>query len=181
MRTVTSGIFAELTRSGAYPGHIIEITVANGSIIRVTTLDDDFTWDGQVYATADVSVPDIGFDGTVSRGGALEFGDQTIAVWIGNLYREFDEAPIRIWQVYAAAPGEAEQVFSGRCGKLTRKVNAKGGESASIALDAEATALFAPRRRVQDFIDQKWLIAAGTVLIVNGQRWIIDRPTSINT
>lgn len=181
MRTVAAGIASELTRSGAYPGYLIEITVASGGVLRITTLDGDFQYDGFTWATADVTVPDLSFDGTVSRGGALLFGDQTIAVWIANLYREFDDAPIRIWQVYLHAPGEALPFFIGRCGKVERRVDPRSGATASISIDADATALYAPRRRVQDVIDPYWLIPPNSVITINNQRWVIERPSTTNS
>jgi hypothetical protein len=181
MRALGTATTAELQRSGAYPGYLVQIVVASGGVVRVTSLDTDFDYAGNTFATADINVPDIGFDGTVSKGATLDFGDQTIAVWIGNLYREFDEAPVRIWQVYKDVPGVAEDLFIGKCGKVQRKVDKRTGASASIAIEADATALFSPRRRVQDFVPQRWLMPAGTVILINDQRWIIERPVTSNT
>jgi hypothetical protein len=180
MRAVTSGIAGELPRSGAFPGYLVEITVASGGVIRNTTLDRDFDFDGFTWATADLTVPDMSFDGTIAKGGTIEYGDMTIAVWIGNLYREFDEAPVRIWHIYADAPGEAEPFFIGKCGKIIRKTDKRGGESASIAIDADATALYSPRKRIQDVVAQKWLVRAGTLFTINEQPWRIDRPLTSN-
>lgn len=181
-RTPTSGIVTELTRSGSYPGFAIEFTVASGAIGRVTTLDIDCTVEGNIFAAIDVQVTDIGSDGTVGRGATVRFGDQTIAYWVGTLYREFDDAAIRIWLVYADAPGESQLCFTGRCGKPTRTSDPRTGDSVEIALDAEATTIFAPRQRVQDVIDQKWLVQAGSIFVLaSGQKWVIDRQSTSNT
>lgn len=181
-RTPTAGILGELTRSGAYPGFAIEFTVASGGVGRVTTLDQDCDVEGDTFASADVQVTDIGADGTVGRSATVRFGDQTIGYWIGTLYREFDDAAIRIWLVYADAPGESQLCFAGRCGKPTRSVDAKSGATLEIALDAEATTVFAPRQRIQDVVDQIWMVQAGSIIILaSGQKWVIDRSATSNT
>lgn len=174
MRTPTSGIAGELTRPGSYPGYLVKIVAASGTIY-LTTLDVDFPFDGNDYVSADLDVTDLSFDGTVAKGGTVVFGDMTLGVWIATLYREFDDALIEVLGVYADAAGEAEPMCEGRCGKPSRRVG-QDGATMTLAFEAEATTRFAPRERVQYIIDPKWLIAAGTILDVNGQRWIIDRP-----
>lgn len=179
-RQFSSGIAGELTRSGSYPGWLLQITIASGVVLYMTTLDVDFDYNGNSYVSADIDITDLAFDGTVSRGAAVEFGDMTLAVWVATLYRNFDDATVAILYCYADIPGEATEVGTYRFGKPQRKVGGDG-ESVAFALDAVATTLFAPRKRMQDVIDQFWMLPAGSVLMVNGQKWVIDRPKTANT
>lgn len=188
MRLVPTDIVTEALRSGAYAGHLVRIITVSDHVLRVCTFDEDFQYTDptlsyglETFAACDLSVPDIGFDGTIARGSQLEWGDQTLAVWIGSLYREFDEAQVTIYLAFLDVPLQAFQLWSGRAGKTVRKVSDKAGASATMTLDAEGGTLYAPRQRIQDVVEQKWLLAAGTVLIVNGQPWRIERPKSINT
>jgi hypothetical protein len=77
----------------------------------------------------------------------------------------------------SAAANQSVPLFSGRCSGPSRSVSADGAVF-SLPLDAEVNLKYAPRERVQDTIDQRWLLAAGDILTVNGQKWVIDRPNT---
>lgn len=181
MRTLPPGIVSELATSGSQPGYLVEITTQSGIVVRLTTFDIDYVYSGETYTSADLTVPAVSWDGSVKPGAQLEFGDMDIIVWVAALYREFDDAIVRILLAYAGTSNAAFELFRGRCGKPSRTVDPKtGSESATLQLDAESTVQFAPRERIQDKVDQVWLIPAGALLLVNDQRWIIDRPKTAN-
>lgn len=181
-RTLPSGIAGAYTQGGAQPGYLLRIYLADGvTVLRLTTLDQDFLYGTETYLATDVFVPDISFDGTVTPDAQVVFGDMDLMLWTLAQQRYFDDARIEIDHIYAGAPNEAIPFFRGRCGKLTRKTGGKDGETFAIDLDAEATAKYAPRERVQYIIDSKWLLPAGNIIIINGQKWVIDRPTTSNT
>jgi len=180
-RTLPSGISANYTQAGSQPGYLIRYYLKSGAVLRLTSLDADFVLSGETYIASDVEVPDLSWDGTVAPGARVTHGDMDLSLWSLALARQFDDARVEIDIIYAAATNESiANVFKGRCGGPQRSVDQRSGATFSLALVAEATYQVAPRERVQYVIDPKWLIPAGTIFDVNGQRWILDRPTTAN-
>jgi hypothetical protein len=175
-RTLPSGINTNYTQPGSQPGYLVRIFLA-AVTLRFTTLDTDYTLAGDLYTSTDVQVPDISFDGTVTPGAQLQFGDMDIIFWTAAMQRLFNDARVEIDAIYSAAANQSVPLFSGRCSGPSRSVSADGAVF-SLPLDAEVNLKYAPRERVQDTIDQRWLLAAGDILTVNGQKWIIDRPNT---
>jgi len=172
-------IASEYTQPGSQPGFLIRIFLPNVTL-RFTTLDTDYTYAGDLYTSSDVDLPDFGFDGTVSPGAQLQFGDMDAIFWAAAMQRQFVDARCEIDQVYAHAPNQAVHVFVGRCSGPKRSVGSNGSVF-SIPLEAESTNQYAPKQKVQDVIDLKWLVPAGGIIVINGQKWIIDRPNTSRT
>lgn len=174
MRSLTSGINSQLTVSGALFGWLLELTLTNGQVFRYTSIDTGFTWNGFTWQPLDMSVPEIEWDGGAVRSGRIVIGDANLVLWAFALNLMLARAGIRLYAIYHAAPNEAEPVYSGRVGPVTR------GNDLTVVMgfSNESETVSAPRNRVQYVINPKFLLAAGTVLHVGGQRWILERPKS---
>ena len=172
-RSLTAGIAGQLTAQGAYPGYLIELTFTTGEVQRYTTLDVGFTYGGYTWNAADVQVSKLEWDGGIARPAALQFGDASLAMWSLVLNLVLPDAKVRIWQIYAAASGEAEPVWSGRVGQISRS-----GLAVDIELNNGSAYVTAPRQRVQYVVNPAFLLPGGTILQVGNQRWTLDRPVT---
>lgn len=173
MRSVTSGILGQLTAQGSFPGWLVEITLTDSTVLRFTSLDLGFTFGGFTWASFDIELPDISWDGSSLKAAKIVFGDSQLSIWAYVLNLLLADVPIRIWAIFSAASGEAEPVWSGRSGRCSRV-----GITVEVELTNNSDIVTSPRTRVQQVVNPAFLIPGGTVMLIGGQRWIIDRPTS---
>jgi hypothetical protein len=173
MRTLTSGITTALTTGGAFPGWLVEITLTTGSVLRYTSLDTGFTFNGFTWTSRDFDVVDLTWTGGVARTATLVLGDadQTMLAFVFNL--AFADATVKLWQCYASASGEAEPVFSGKCGDARPD---RAALTCTLALNNGSDTRSIPNVRVQQVIAPGFLLVDGTHLSIAGQGWNIERP-----
>lgn len=170
---LTAGIEGQLDAPGAYPGHLVEITTVGGQVVRLTSIDAGFTWDGHGWLASDLQVLGLSWDGTLARNAKLIIGDADLSFWVLALALELVDARVRIWGVYADVLNEAAPLFFGKIGMPTRN-----GLTVEMDLDNSVDTITSPRERVQHVVNPVFLLPAGTIININGQRWIIARPTS---
>lgn len=173
MRSLTSGISGQLTTSGAFAGWLVEFALTNGQYVRLTSIDTGFTYNGLIFAAVDMELPSLQWDGTILRPGKLVIGDADVAFWALAIELLVADATVTMWQVYNAAAGEAEPVWYGRAGQVTRNADRLACE---IQLTNLSDTQSAPRKRVQEVVSPTFLVPAGTVFNVSGQQWTIERP-----
>ena len=175
MRSLSSGINSQLTVSGAYAGWLVQITPQSGSVLRYTSLDTNFSYGGFTWQSLDIDPPQLGWDGTALRAGKLVIGDADLVFWALALQLSLTDAAIAIYAIYAAAPTEAEPVFSGRIGQIVRN-----GLTVEMQISNQSDTRALPATRVQYVVNPAFLLPSGTVLNINGQRWILDRAVTAN-
>jgi len=168
-RSPTSGIVTQQTAQGAYPGYLVQITIA-GQIFSLCTLDVGFTFGGLSWISSDIDLSGIKWDASGLSPGKMVLGDADLVWWTFALKLQLQDVPVSVWQVYAGAPGEAEPLWNGRIGRIVRV-----GTTIECDLTTDSVRLNAPRRRVQHVVNAKYLLPAGKVLYAGGQQWVIER------
>lgn len=176
MRTdITSGITTQLTTNGAYLGCLVEITPTSGAVLRYTSLDVAFSYNSQTYLPRDIDPPELDWNGGMARAARLTVGDADLSFWVLALNGVLSDALVRLWAVYAGAPTEAAAIYTGRIGSIDPDPS---GMTVEFTLNSGSETVSAPRTRVQQIIDRVFLMDAGTILNIAGQRWVIDRPSA---
>jgi hypothetical protein len=175
VRSLTSGISGQLATSGAFAGWLVEFILTNGQAVRVTSLDDGFSYNGLIFAAADLSLPTLSWDGSVLKPGKLIIGDPDCSFWTLAAQLLLGDAVTTIWSVYHDALGEAEGVWQGRAGQVVRNAD---NLTVEITLANGSDTLTAPRTQVQDVVDPRFLIAPGTIVNAGGQKRIVPRAST---
>jgi Uncharacterized conserved protein (DUF2163) len=170
MRTLTGGMSSALTAQGSFLGWLAEIATGTGTYIRRTTMDVPFVYSGNTFDAGNLVVGNMTWDGGVNRPASMTLGDADLAIWSLVLNLQLADAPVRLWQVYASASGEAAALWSGRVGKCSR-----AGLTVQIELANDSATTQSPRLRVQQLVNAAFLIPAGTGIQIGSVRWIIDR------
>lgn len=158
-RSVTSGIDGQLPAQGSFPGWLLEITLATATVIRRTSLDVVFAFAGAQWVPVDMEMPSIAWDGGVLRVGTLVLGDPDLALWRLAENLELGDALVRIWQIYRDAANEAAPVYSGRVNDIRKRELA-----IELSLSNSSDTLTSPRTRVQQIVNQAFLLPSGTVI-----------------
>lgn len=168
-RSPTSGIVAAQTAQGAYPGYLIQITVA-AQTFRLCTLDTGFTYGGYSWVKTDIDLSGTRWDAGGVSPGVMKLSDPDLVWWAFTVNLALQDAPVSVWQVYASAPGEAEPLWSGRIGRITRD-----DFILSCQLATDIQRMNTPRRRVQHVVPAQYLLPAGKVLYIGTQQWVLER------
>lgn len=168
-RKPTTNLNAALTANFAQPGYLVQLDLP-AQTFRKCSLDVGFTYGGYSWDSADIQVDGISWDQGGISGGKLTLGDPDLVWWAYTLNLQMQDAPIRIWQVYAGAPGEAEPLWLGRIGRIV-----KGDMTVICDLVTDISRLNAPRRRVQNIIPTKYLMSAGRVIYIGNAQWTLER------
>lgn len=158
-RSITSGIAGQLPAQGSFPGWLLEITLATGTVIRRTSLDTVFIYGGTQWVPVDMEMPSISWDGSVLKVGTIILGDADLALWSLARNLELSDALVRIWQIYRDATAEAAPVYSGRINDIRKRELA-----IELALSNSSDTLTSPRTRVQQIVNQAYLLPSGTVI-----------------
>ena len=170
MRAPSSGIAGQLTATVSQPGFLVQITLPSGPAY-LTDLDADFPYNGQVFAASDMQVQGLSWTGGAPQRPKLILGDADLTWGTLALNLELQDCAVSIWQAYAAAPNEAEPLWSGRIGGAQRD---NAVVQCSLVLDTSTA--YSPRRRVQTVINGQFLLPAGKTIAVGSQKWVIGRP-----
>lgn len=168
-RKPSTNLDAALAAVVAQPGYLVQIDLPSQTF-RLCSMDVGFTYGGQSWTSADVEVSGIGWDQGGMRAGKLTLGDADLAWWTFALNLELQDAPVAIWQVYAAASGEAEPLWSGRIGRVV-----KGVALITCDLVTDIARLSSPRRRVQNVVPAKYLLPSGRVIAIGTDQWTLER------
>lgn len=169
MRTPAAGIASALTAIGSQPGYLVQITLPSGTFY-LTDLDADFTFNGLNWVSSDLHVQGINWIAGTPQRGKLTLGDADLVWWTFALELLLQDSPISIWQAYASATNQAEPLWTGRIGLVTR-----GQATVECDLVLDTTTGNIPRRRVQNVIAQQYLLPAGKIIMVGGQKWELQR------
>lgn len=160
---------AQVSNQAETPGFLVGVYLDIWTA-RITTLDVDFTFGGQVWFASDVSLTGLQWGADGSLAGTMVLGDVDLQWWYYTLQLKLQDAKVLVWQVYASALGEAEPLWSGRIGTIT-----KGEGTVECTLVNEAVLLRAPSVRVQNVIPGKYLLPSGTIIKVGSSTWKLDR------
>lgn len=169
-RTPTSGIATAQTALASQPGYLIAFLV-DKVVYRFSTFDVDFIFDDALWASTDVTIDGLTWDTGGAKAGQMTLGDPDLVWWSFALNLRLQYAPIAIWQAYMSAPNEAEPLWFGRVGAVSR-----GVLSVICALMNDSSILKTPRRRVQNVIPSAFLLPAGKVIdLGSGHFWTLER------
>lgn len=172
-RDVPSGIASALTAQGSRPGYIVEIALTNsGPLLRRSSIGD-FPFGGETYTGADIVIEGLEWDGTAERNVRVTFGDTALAYWGYAKAKQFADAPIWIWKVYASAPNEAEPLFYGRCGRASRN-----GLVTSVECHNDSTLIKSPRTMLQYVVDPVFLLPSGSVITIGNEQVTLERRSN---
>jgi hypothetical protein len=161
MKTPSAGIVAELIAQGARPGFLVRIVLTNGLTLRLTTLDDGFSFEDETgpphdFEAADVDLTGISWDGTASGTPKLQLGDPDLVYWGYATSGVLQDAVVDVWLCYGGVPGEAEPIAHAHIGGPK-----KGNMTVDCDLAFDGSLKSSPRRRVQNVIPPKFLLAPG--------------------
>lgn len=176
MRSFASqpGIASVYTNQGAFFGWLLRITQRDSTVRRHTSLDANFTFGGQTYSALDMELPNLSWDGSVFRPATLVIGDYDNHPWWDLATSlALSDAKVELLAIYQQASAEALEIWSGRLGEVSRD-----GWRITFQLSNDSEVQSAPRLRVQQAVDETYLIAGGAIFYVNGQPWQIQRATT---
>lgn len=110
MKTLSAALILELNLVVTRPGYLVHLGYP--SPYYLSTLGD-VTWNNIAWNSHDVKVSGISQDGKGSNSASLALGN-TLGNWgVTALSEGVVDIPVNIWAVYAGAPNDAVQVFSG--------------------------------------------------------------------
>lgn len=170
MRSVTSGIASAIPSQGAFLGWLVAITAGTGQVIRLTSMDVNFSFSGGTFNAANLTVGRMTWDGTVNRPASITIGDPDLAYWALATEGALIDAPVSLWQAYAGASGEGAPLWTGRAGKCTRD-----GLTVAIDLAVDPASQYAPRLRVQQIVNSAFLIPGGARMRMGASTWTVGR------
>lgn len=170
MRTLTGGIASQVPAQGSFIGYLCEITTASGAVLRLTSLNTGFSYNGFTWNSTDITLGPMSWDGGMGRLSGITFGDADLTFWALVITYALVDAPVRLYQVYAGAPNEVVALWSGRVGKCT-----KSGLTVQVELNNGSDTAASPRTRVQQIVNPVFLLPAGSILNIAGARWILER------
>lgn len=169
MRSLGSGTNTQLTTQGSQPGYLVQVTLSDGAILRLCSLDVNFPYGDYVWVSTDIDIQGIAWDGSISGEATLTLGDGDLVFWAYAANGKFRDASVSIWQIYAGAAGEVTSLWSGRIGP---------GRKLPIAMEfglaKDSTLKSSPRRRVQTVIPAKYLLPPGKNMPGG---WTLDRQS----
>lgn len=158
-----------LTAQGAQPGYLVQINLTTGYVARLCSLDVQFTYGGYTWNSADVVISGMGWDSGGGQNPTMTLGDADRVWFTYAALGAMSGAAVYLWQCYAASPGNAEPMWYGRIGAMRQA----GGMSMVCNLLMPGGVVFAPRRKVQDVIEARFCVPAGSKITINGQVWTI--------
>jgi len=172
MRSPSSGISSQLSAVVTQDGFLLQITPSGQATAYMTNLDVDFSYNSITWTSSDFDVTGINWGTTGMQAGKLVLGDSDLIWWDYALNLILQDSPVSIWQVYASAPTEAEPLWSGRIGSVT-----KGDQTVECTLNTDSMVRQVPTRRVQYVIPTSFLAPAGKVISIGSQNWVLNRQT----
>lgn len=177
MRDTSSSIDSALTALASQPGILVQIDMPLHTF-RLTSLDANFSYDSQTWESADVAIDSVAWRASGSSSARMTLGDPDGAYWrlaLGGVGEtpQMQDARVLVWNVYAEVPDEAVPMWSGRVGAVRRD-----GVTLTCELFVTSSLTSSPRRRVQQVINPIYLIPAGKVITIGGQKWKLERKTN---
>jgi hypothetical protein len=172
MRSPTSGIAGQLTATVTESGYLVSIALTAATMF-ICSLENGFTFvtaanPSGVWDSKSIDITGINWQSKGMQSGQMVMEDADLSMWVYALDGLLSDAVVSIWQCYADAPGEAEPLWEGRIGAVT-----KGDLEITCALIPENMIRLIPTRRVQSFITSNFLMAPGTIVNVGKAQWVI--------
>lgn len=174
MRSPTLNLAAMLDAQTVQDGVLVQIDMTGGGTVRLCSLDTDFSFGGFTWLSADVVVSGITWTPGGQQAGTMVLGDSDLVFWSYALNLVLQDAPVRIWSCDAYAPGEAEPIWAGRVGAVTR-----GDQEVTCTLVVSADVTQVPKRRAQMLVPSYLLMPAGSVIQIGGQQYILERQFDV--
>lgn len=167
MRTLSGTLATELGLTVTRPGYLVEIGFS--TVLRLSTIGD-VSFGGYAWSAADVKISGLSRNEQGGGGGQLSIGNADLDYGALVLNEGTADRSVRIWSVWAGAPGDALLEFDGI------------GDDAEIAArvtirllqDARRYA-YSPRRFIGPATGFATLLPAGTKIAIGQQTYILER------
>ena len=168
-RTVSSPTSTAIGGTSTKPAYLIQINWS--AVTRLTTADASLSWNGYVWAPADVMVSGLKWEKTGTQTGSLTLGNSNQQFSALALNQGVADVAVTIWAYdrSATATGDPVKVFDGVGGRL----NANEDVITFALTTQRSGALKCPRMRITAGNGFNLLPAAGSTLRWGAQKYVL--------